>query len=138
MAGYLSIFGLLGLAVFCTDGGDAYTNSATCQEIGLPLLTKLDRAGATAAFALDHKTLVPLLVAFGPVSAGNLPALPLHFWFTFPFLKCEMYRLLTNGIIVWAGNLGLDLQWLPRRSALSVLAFPQRSDISHRLPLHDG
>ena len=46
MVGYLSIFATLGLAVFCTEGGAAYTASPTCQDIGLPLLQKLDAVGA--------------------------------------------------------------------------------------------
>lgn len=69
MAGYLSIFATLGLAVFCTEGGDDYTTTATCQKIGLPLLEQLDAVGAATGFQLDRKTLLPLLVAFGPVSA---------------------------------------------------------------------
>jgi hypothetical protein len=63
MIGYLSIFATLGMALFCTEGGDVYADSAACQTIGLPLLSMMDNLAPT----LDHRTLLPLLVAFGPV-----------------------------------------------------------------------
>ena len=72
MTGYVSIFAAFGLAVFCTEKGNAYASSGTCQDIGVPLLEQLDRAGAASASNLDHKTLLPLLVSFGPVSVARL------------------------------------------------------------------
>jgi hypothetical protein len=35
------------------------------QEVGLPMLSKMDSGSV-----LDHRTIVPLLVAFGPVAWG--------------------------------------------------------------------
>ena len=127
MTGYISIFAAFGLAMSCTD--DAYASSGTCEDIGLPLLQQLDHAGATCGSNLDHKTLLPLLVSFGPVSVsfsyrniGCILQHPVSDALASSASKFVLLRTITVVLLTTVGNLGSRLQCSPRRSIFCLLA----------------